>query len=371
MWVYFFSDDRLPATRWLARRLGAGALCLGVWAMAAPVAAQEQARPAPAPQREDARPAETTPQGMVGETGDAPEKKAFEIEVHAPDTVRPLIERHNELRRYQAITDLDGPELERLVVLTERNLRDLLGTQGYFNPSIKITRKGTDGEKPTIVLDIEPGEPTVIGKVVIDFEGDIAASVDTGTVEQRDEIRTEWQLPSGHDFTQDAWSSAKTNALRQLVARRYPAGKISYSLADIDPTANLAHLGLRLDSGPLYRLGAMQVTGTDRYDPVLVPRLARLAPGAARSRWPDQRHAAQCLDDAVADRAAQPAGISAVVRLLPAAHGLAVRLRPGPAGGGLGTAVACAVLRRAAAGGRKRAGAGGLRPRGAHLRAAA
>lgn len=247
--------------------------------MAVPAVAQEQAQPVPAPQKEDARPAETTPQGMVGETGDAPEKKAFEIEVHAPDGVRPLIERHNELRRYQAVTDLDGPELERLLVLTERSLRDLLGTQGYFNPSIKITRKGAEGEKPTIVMDVEPGKPTEIGKVVIDFEGDIAQSSDTGAVGQRDEIRTEWQLPSGHDFTQDGWSSAKTNALRQLVARRYPAGKISYSLADIDPAANLAHLGLRLDSGPLYRLGAMQVTGTDRYDPVLVPRLARLQPG--------------------------------------------------------------------------------------------
>ena len=64
--------------------------------------------------------------------------------------------------------------------------------------------------------------------------------------------------------------------------------------------------------------------------------VARLAPGAAGSRRCDQRHAAQRLDDAVADRAAQPAGISAVVRLLPAAHGLAVRLRPGPAGGGDG-----------------------------------
>lgn len=216
---------------------------------------------------------------MVGQTGDAPENKAFEIEVNAPDSVRALIERHNELKRYQAITDLDSAELERLLILTERNLRELLGTQGYFNPDIKITRQEAASQKPVIVMNIEPGEPTLIGKVVIDFEGEIAGSSDEGTVAQRDEIRTDWQLPSGKSFTQDAWSSAKTNALRQLVARRYPVGKISYSLADVDPSANMAHLALRLDSGPLYRLGPMQVTGTERYDPVLVPRLARLQPG--------------------------------------------------------------------------------------------
>lgn len=216
---------------------------------------------------------------MVSHEDGKPETNAFEITVNAPDSVRSLLERHNELRRYQTITDLDSAELERLLILTERNLRELLGTQGYFNPEIKITRQETNGEKPTIVMDIKPGEPTVIGKVMIDFEGDIADSSDTGTVAQRDEIRSDWSLPTGQNFTQDDWSGAKTNALRQLIARRFPAGKISYSLADIDPDTNLAHLGLKLASGPLYRLGPMQVTGAERYDPVLVPRLARLQPG--------------------------------------------------------------------------------------------
>lgn len=210
---------------------------------------------------------------------DAPPVKAFDIEVRAPETVRPLIERHNELQRYQAITDLDSSELERLMVLAERNVRELLGTQGYFSPRIEIKRTETAGGQPRIVMDIDPGEPTVIGKVAIDFEGDIGQSSDIDAVAQRDEIRSGWELPSGQQFTQDSWSGAKTESLRRLVARRYPAGKISYSMADIDPVANMAHLGLRIDSGPLYRLGELEVSGTSRYDPVLVPRLARLAQG--------------------------------------------------------------------------------------------
>ncbi len=283
MWFYFSSESRPPADRWLAQWLGTGALCLGVWTMAAPAVAQESAQPSP--QQEQAQPpqasASAPSQGLSDNKVGSEEKTSFEIEVHAPGNVRPLIERHNELKRFQSMSDLDDAEIERLLVLTERHLRDLLGTQGYFNPTIHLTRQDAAGKKPTITIQVETGEPTVIGKVLIDFEGDLAQSSDTDAVGQRDEIRSDWQLPSGHDFTQDAWSSAKTHALRQLVARRYPAGKISYSMADIDPSANMAHLGLRLDSGPLYRLGTMEVTGTHRYDPVLVQRLARLQPGDA------------------------------------------------------------------------------------------
>ncbi|MDP3165504.1 MAG: BamA/TamA family outer membrane protein, partial [Hydrogenophaga sp.] len=87
-------------------------------------------------------------------------------------------------------------------------------------------------------------------------------------------------LPNGQRFTQDGWDGAKTQALRDLVARRYPAGRLATSLADIDAPAASADLSLTLDSGPLYRLGPMQVSGIQRYDPLLVPRLARLDPGS-------------------------------------------------------------------------------------------
>jgi translocation and assembly module TamA len=97
---------------------------------------------------------------------------------------------------------------------------------------------------------------------------------------QRESIRSDWRLPAGQPFTQSAWDDAKAQAVRQLVARRYPAGRISYSLADIDAPAARAHLGIRLHSGPLFRLGSFEVTGVERYDPVIVPRLARLPPGS-------------------------------------------------------------------------------------------
>jgi translocation and assembly module TamA len=216
----------------------------------------------------------------VGPTSAPQEVTAFDIAVRAPPAVRELLEKHIELQRYRAVTDLDEAELNRLVVLAERNVRNLVGTLGYFSPEIRITREGGANQRPTIVVAVDPGEATLTGAVAIDFAGDIADSPDPDAIAQRSEISRDWRLPTGQRFTQDAWDGAKTQALRQLVARRYPAGKLAYSLADVDAPARIAGLSVKLDSGPLYRLGPMQVSGVERYDPVLVPRLARLNTGA-------------------------------------------------------------------------------------------
>ena len=237
-----------------------------------------QTAPPPAPPPEQVEP-DATPKGSVGPTSAQPEITAFDISVRAPDAVRELLEKHLELQRYRAVTDLDDSELARLIVLAERNVRNLVGTLGYFSPRVAITREGGVNERPTIVVAVDPGEATRIGAVDIGFAGDISTTTDGDALWQRADIQRNWRLPSGRPFTQDSWDSAKTSALRELVARRYPAGKLANSLADVDATTHIAGLTLRLDSGPVYRLGPMQVTGVERYDPVLVPRLARLQPG--------------------------------------------------------------------------------------------
>lgn len=229
--------------------------------------------------------AQTTPLGAevsvpgASSANPTPDATAFDIVVRAPDPVKTLLEQHLELQRYRAVTDLDDAELARLVVLAESNVRNLVGTLGYFNPNISIKREGASGQRPTILVAVEPGEPTRANTVTIDFAGDIAASPDEDAIAQRQAIQRDWALVAGQRFTQNAWDSAKAQALRQLLARRYPSGALANSLANIDAAANTANLSVRFDSGPLYRLGPTKVTGIDRYDPVLVPRLARLNMG--------------------------------------------------------------------------------------------
>ena len=247
-------------------------------ATSAPPSGATQAAPALEAPPEKITP-EPTPEGSVGPTSAEPEVTAFDITVRAPPEVRELLEKHLELQRYRAVTDLDEVELARLVLLAEQNVRNLVGTLGYFSPQIHITREGGLNDRPVIVVAVAPGNATHVGPVGVNFSGDIADSPDEDAIAQRSAIQRDWRLPSGERFTQDGWDSAKTQALRQLVARRYPAGQLAGALADIDAETGIAQLNLHYDSGPLYRLGPLRVSGVERYDPVLVPRLARLQAG--------------------------------------------------------------------------------------------
>jgi len=216
-------------------------------------------------------------------SGDPRALPSFDLVVQAPDNLRELLEKNLELRRYREVADLDDAEIARLITLAEREARELLGTQGYFAPELRITRD-TSGARPTITVSVQPGEITRIEAVEIGFRGEIATTTDTEAQLQRQAIQSGWELPQGRPFTQEAWDGAKRRALQDLTARRYLAGRVADSVADIDAARHRGRLGLQLDSGPVYRLGELRVTGVEKYDPVLVPRFSQLRPGMVYDR---------------------------------------------------------------------------------------
>ncbi len=206
---------------------------------------------------------------------------AFDIEIEAPADIRDYLLRHIELARYRELNDLDAYELSRLMTAAELNVLDLLGTLGYFSPQVKLTVIETPLNPNAIrrvTLSVQPGEGVKVSEVKIEFHGAIAHDDSAG--EQKRSIRTAWSLRKGSVFTQSAWNTAKTNALRLLTSKHYPVGQILDSRADIDPDANLASLSVTLDSGPAYKLGALQISGNQRFDAQVVSRLARLPAGS-------------------------------------------------------------------------------------------
>ncbi len=204
----------------------------------------------------------------------------FTLRVEAEDeNLRALIERHGVLAHYSAVSDLDDTELARLTALGAQDARHLLATEGYFSPKVRVRRESPAEGPPVIVIAIDPGPATTVAAVDIGFAGDIAASTDAATQAQREAIQDGWGLAPGHRFSQSRWSDAKTGALRQLVERRYPRGRIEHSQADVDAPAHEARLGLTLDSGPPFYLGPAHVEGARRYPPELAERLSWLKPG--------------------------------------------------------------------------------------------
>lgn len=223
--------------------------------------------------------AEAPPALDSGQLGPVAPVQAFVLDVRAPEDVRTYLTRHLEIQRYRELTDLDNNELARLIATAERNTRDLLGTLGYFSPVIDLELQDATAASPrTVVIAVKPGEATRVTKVDIDFNGAIRG--EPTALEQRQRIRALWSLRRGMNFTQADWDSAKNQALRQLTGLRYPTGSIADSRADIDSDTDSARLSLTLDSGPLFRLGAVKIEGTERYTVPLVERLARIKPGS-------------------------------------------------------------------------------------------
>ena len=130
------------------------------------------------PTRDEAPASVATP---VGETrGDATtngkKREAFGVEVEAPDAVRSYLIRNLELQRYRQIDDLGAAELSRLMVAAEANARELLGTLGYFAPTLTLELRETpEAAAPREVrVTVEPGEVTRVKQVEIAFSGPIA-----------------------------------------------------------------------------------------------------------------------------------------------------------------------------------------------------
>lgn len=212
---------------------------------------------------------------------DADGPQAFVLHIQAPDALRPLLEQHLELQRFRHLPDLRADELERLRDAAAANARELLATQGYFSPDVQVLLTQAPPGSPTaqhIRVQVEPGPRTQVAQVDIRLQGPGAQAPGAERLQQG--LQSAWALPSGQPFTQDAWDNAKHQGLRTLQTQRYPAARIAHSRADIDAPQHQARLAVQYDSGPLYRFGALQVQGSERYGSDTVRRIARLPLGS-------------------------------------------------------------------------------------------
>lgn len=220
-----------------------------------------------------------------GEADPVSTSPSFAVEVRAPDEVRETLERHLELQRFRNLPDLHQSELQRLLGAADANARELLGTLGYFAPTITVELMAAPGTQPdaprTVVVTVQPGPQTRIASADIAFSGKAVGAGDAqGSKRQQQRVQRNWSLTPGQPFTQSAWDAAKSGGLRELQARRHPTARIANSRAEIDADTHRAKLSVTYDPGPAYRFGPLRVEGSERYDPDGARRLARLPTGA-------------------------------------------------------------------------------------------
>ena len=215
---------------------------------------------------------------------------AFDLTVKAPDDVQKYLERYVELQRYRQFPGLQLTELTRLLGAADANVRELLGTLGYFSPDIRIDVYDTgaapadsgvsasdSAERPQILITVEPGPQTQVSEVKLDYSGAITEGDNFASRKER--YQRNWDLQPGTGFTQKGWDGAKSEGLRALQRRRYPTASIEASQADIDADTNEAKLSVLYNSGPLYKFGPLRIEGSERYDAERIARIGRLPTG--------------------------------------------------------------------------------------------
>ena len=212
---------------------------------------------------------------------------ALEIEIDAPPALRTLLERHLDLARLTTVARgerLGDSELSRLIDAAPAQARELLQTEGYFEPEMQIQRRTpeTPDGPPRLRLQLQPGLRTVVTQVDLQLDGPWGEAARAGreeAVQALQGLRQHWPLKVGAPFRNPAWAEAKTASLARLRATGHLAATWGSTAADIDPEQRQARLSLAADPGPLFLSGELRVEGLQLHDRQTVGHLANFAPG--------------------------------------------------------------------------------------------
>jgi translocation and assembly module TamA len=235
--------------------------------------------------------AETSEKATTGATPAVALQAQYKLEVQAPDALRKLLIDYLDLARFQNAPVNEGinsAELDRLLRAAPSQARALLETEGYFNAEVTVSREqsagGTsqEGALPAVRMVVTPGPRASVSTISIEAIGDLRASADAGDVTAVRELaalRSQWPLAAGNAFRQGAWLSAKNSTLARLRADGYAAATYSKTSANVNAPDNTVNISVVLDSGPLFKLGAIRIEGLDRYDEEAVRRLSTFSSG--------------------------------------------------------------------------------------------
>ena len=218
-----------------------------------------------------------------GEDSPPPPPPPVKVEVQAPGPLDDLLETHLDVARVGVIAPdaaLDETELARLVAATPAQARELLKTEGYFDPRIEVER--LPGEPPVVQVRVEPGARVVVREVDLTVQGPLAEASERGDAHAevaQAALREDWPLPPGAPFRNPLWSGGKRDAIARLRAQAYLDAEWEDTAARIDGERRHADLSLRAASGPLYRTGRLRIRGLEVHDEQTVRNIADFDPG--------------------------------------------------------------------------------------------
>lgn len=200
----------------------------------------------------------------------------FSVRIEAPQPLEGVLQDNLDITSWAGRENVSEEQLRQLVKTAPDQARSLLTTEGYFSPAVKARlERGEAGW--VVVLQVEPGEPTLV--VSVDFRINGAIDNDPEREQRLRSAREAFTLNEGAVFRQSDWNTSKEGPAHSLHRRRYAAARVTSSRADIDPVAHEARLMVEIDSGPPFTFGEVQASGLQRYREEMVRNLSPIRPG--------------------------------------------------------------------------------------------
>ncbi|MFJ7141800.1 MAG: autotransporter assembly complex protein TamA [Pseudomonas protegens] len=169
------------------------------------------------------------------------------------------------------VGDRDEEALLRFSRGAEEQAKKAAQALGYYQPHIESEVRG--GEKPRLLLRIDPGEPVHLRNVTIRVEGP-AASLKSFRTPDSD------QLKPGAVLNHGRYEDAKRLIQNQASRYGFFSGRFTRQQLSVDPLAGVADIELVYDSGPRYALGKVSFTGDSLFDEDLLRRMVPFKSGA-------------------------------------------------------------------------------------------
>jgi translocation and assembly module TamA len=213
---------------------------------------------------------------------DTPPAFYYDIELQVPLAQRKLLEEHLDLYSWRSNERMNETQLQRLVQLAPKQIRELLATEGFYSPVIEAyMQHSAPGWR--VMLLVDPGRPVRVGRFTLHVTGPF----NDNSAENRarlEEMQANWNLRPDAVFRHDDWESAKRDALKRLLIDGYPTATIADSHATVNLESMRVELRLTLDSGPLFTFGALEIEGLERYPESLVRRMSSIVAGEPYSQ---------------------------------------------------------------------------------------
>lgn len=245
--------DALP--RWQTSRV--------TWALIAALAGSSQAADA------DGAVGQSGPAGKaIQDTAANPTSAPPRIEIDAPSDLRALLTSHLDLARLARLRDdesLDDTEWRRLSAAAPAQARELLQTEGYFESQISVVRE--PGPPVRVRLTVVPGPRVLVTALKVRAGGALGeqiGAVQDGALRLDRTLQAAGPLQVGQPFRNPLWSETKLQWLTLLRSAGYAAARLDSSAAEVDVANAAARLEGVVDSGPLFRAGALQIEGLSR-----------------------------------------------------------------------------------------------------------